>query len=99
MLAAAEPATTNIQLERTCDPDSIRQLEAAADRPITVGGPGLAGQALTARLVDELHLFLHPVLVGGGTAALPDGLRLDLDLIDERRFASGVVHLHHHVRR
>ena len=67
------------------------------ERDITVGGPELAGQALAAGLVDECHLFLAPVLMGGGTRALPDGLRLQMELLDERRFGSGVVHLHYRV--
>jgi dihydrofolate reductase len=75
------------------DPEVVRELKASADRDLTVGGPGLAAAALAARLVDELQLFLHPVIVGGGTAALPDGVHLDLELLDERRFASGVAFL------
>jgi dihydrofolate reductase len=75
------------------DPEEVRELKASATRDLTVGGPGLAAAALAAGLVDELELFLHPVIVGGGTAALPDGVRLDLELLDERRFASGVAFL------
>lgn len=60
---------------------------------IAVGGPDLAGQALAAGLVDEVQLFISPVVVGGGTRALPDGLHLDLELLEERRFGSGVVYL------
>jgi dihydrofolate reductase len=63
-----------------------------------VGGPELAGQALKAGLVDEVHLFVSPVVVGGGTRALPDGLRLDLELLDQRRFGNGVVQLHYGTR-
>ena len=70
-------------------------MKAASERDLTVGGSALAAQALQAGLVDELHLFLSPVVVGGGTRALPDGVRLPLELLDERRFASGVVHLHY----
>jgi dihydrofolate reductase len=91
--------TTRTTLERTFDPDSVRALVAAADRDVGMGGPTLAAYALAADLVDEVHLFLTPVLVGGGTRALPDGLHADLELLDEHRFASGVVHLHHRVRR
>jgi dihydrofolate reductase len=79
------------RLESRFDPDKVRQLKASAERDLTIGGPGLAAAALAAGLVDELELFLHPVVVGGGTAALPDGVRLDLELLEERRFASGVV--------
>jgi riboflavin biosynthesis pyrimidine reductase len=63
-----------------------------------VGGPNLAAQAITAGLVDELHLFLVPVVVGGGTRSLPDGIRLELELLDEHRFGNGVVHLHYRTR-
>jgi dihydrofolate reductase len=80
------------------DPDAIRQMKATADRDLTVGGPGLAAQALKAGLVDECHLFLTPIVVGGGTPALPTGVRLELDLLDERRFAGGVVHLHYRIK-
>jgi len=63
-----------------------------------VGGPGLAAQAIAAGLVDECHLFVAPVVVGGGTSALPDNVRLKLELLDERRFGNGVVHLHYRTR-
>jgi dihydrofolate reductase len=90
-LAAASSARTRI--ERSFEPEAIRRLKASAARDITVGGPDLAGQALAAGLVDELHLLLSPVTVGGGTRALPDGVRLELELLDERRFGNGVVFL------
>lgn len=71
-----------------------------SSRPdITVGGPGLAAQALRAGLVDECHLFLTPILVGGGTKSLPDQVRVQLELLAEHRFGSGVVHLHYRVGR
>jgi dihydrofolate reductase len=94
---AAVP-TTRTRLERTFDPGAVRELVAAADRDVSVGGPTLAAAALGAGLVDELHLFLVPTVVGGGTRALPDDVRLDLELVDEHRFAGGVVHLHHRPR-
>jgi riboflavin biosynthesis pyrimidine reductase len=81
------------RLERTFDPAAVRQLKSSARADISVGGPHLAAQALKAGLVDECHLFVTPVVVGGGTRALPDGLRLQLELLDVRRFGSGVVHL------
>jgi dihydrofolate reductase len=84
-------------IERDFDPDSIRQLTQSADRDLSVGGAELAAQAIKAGLVDEYHLFLNPVLVGGGTAALPDNIRLDLELVDEHRFPNGVVHLHYRI--
>jgi dihydrofolate reductase len=89
--------TARTQLERRFDPDAVRRLKETSERAITIGGPTLAAEALRAGLVDELHLFLHPVLVGGGTRALPAGLRQGLELRSERRFTSGVVHLHYRV--
>ena len=91
-------ATARTRLERAFEPDAVRAMKAAADRDITVGGAELAGQALAAGLVDECHLLLSPVVVGGGTRALPDGVRLNLELLGERRFGNGVVHLHYGVR-
>ena len=91
-------ASARTRIERVFDPDAIRQMKATADRDLTVGGPGLAAQALKAGLVDECHLFLTPIVVGGGTPALPTGVRLELDLLDERRFAGGVVHLHYRIK-
>ena len=75
-------ATARTRLERDFDPDAVRQLKAKEAHDLTVGGPGLAAQALAAGLVDELHLFVTPVVVGGGTKALPGGLRLELELLD-----------------
>jgi len=95
MLDAASSARTRI--EREFNPDVVRQLKAAATADISVGGPGLAAHALAAGLVDELHLFLNPVVVGGGTHALPAGRHLDLKLQDEHRFANGVVHLRYQI--
>ena len=91
-------SSARTRLEREFDPEAVRRLKASATRDLAVGGPELAAQALRAGLVDELHLFLNPVVVGGGTPALPDGLRLDLELLGERRFGNGVVHLHHRLR-
>jgi dihydrofolate reductase len=92
-----EASTARTRIEREFKPDAVRAMKTAAGRDLSIGGPGLAGQALQAGLVDELQLFLVPVVVGGGTRALPDGLRVDLELLGERRFASGVVYLHHRV--
>jgi dihydrofolate reductase len=91
-------STARTRIERELDPESLRRLKETSPSDLSIGGPELAAVALRAGLVDELHLFLAPVLVGGGNPALPDGLRLDLELIDVRRFASGFVHLHHAVR-
>ena len=90
-------ASERTRVERDFEPDTVRHLKATTERDISIGGPDLAGQALAAGLVDECHLFLAPLTLGGGTRALPDGLRTGLELLDERRFASGVVHLHHRV--
>lgn len=87
--------TARTRLERSFDPGAVRDLKAAADRDLTVGGPELAGQALRAGLVDEVHLVVCPVVVGGGTRALPDGARLRLDLLGLRRFGHGVAYLHY----
>jgi len=91
----AEVSSARTRIERDFDIDGIRQLKATADRDIGIGGPDLAAQAIEAGLVDELHLFLAPVVVGGGKPSLPDKVRLELELLDERRFANGVVHLHY----
>jgi dihydrofolate reductase len=81
------------RIEREFDPDMIRRLKATAEGDISVGGPDLAGQALRAGLIDEVHLFLNPIVVGAGNALLPDGFRQPLELLDTRRFANGVEYL------
>jgi dihydrofolate reductase len=83
------------RIEREFDIEAIRGLKTRAERDISVGGPGLAAQAIAAGLVDEWHLFVSPIVVGGGTPALPDGVVVRLELMDERRFRNGVVHLHY----
>ena len=92
------PASSSTRIERSFDPEGVRQLKASAERDISVGGPELAAEAFRAGLVDDCHLYLTPVLVGGGTRALPAGVRINLELLDERRFGSGVVHLSYRVR-
>jgi dihydrofolate reductase len=87
------PTTARTRVERAFDPEAVRALKAGAGRDLSVGGAGLAAHALAAGLVDEVALFLNPIVVGGGTRALPDGVRLPLQLVDERRFAGGVVYL------
>jgi dihydrofolate reductase len=89
------PASARTRIERDFEPEAIRQMKLAAARDISVGGPDLAGQALAAGLVDECHFFLAPILIGGGNRAFPDKLRLELELLDERCFGSGFVHLHY----
>ena len=84
------------RIEQNFDPAEIRQLKSATEHDMTVGGADLAGQAIKAGLVDELQLFLVPVIVGGGKRALPHGVRSDLELLDTRQFASGAVYLRYH---
>jgi dihydrofolate reductase len=81
------------RLEREFDPQAVRALKESAERDLSVGGPHLAAEALKAGLVDELNLYLVPVIVGGGNRALPDDLRMPLELQDERRFTNGTVYL------
>jgi dihydrofolate reductase len=88
-----KPSTANTRLERHFDPRAVSDLKAAADRDLIVGGPNLAAQALEAGLVDELQLFVWPVVLGGRNAALPTDTRVNLELLDEHRFSSGVIHL------
>ena len=92
-LDAASSERTRI--EREFDVGEIRRLKDASDADIAIGGAELAAQAMRAGLVDEIHLLLCPVVVGGGKRALPDDLRARLELLDERRFESGVAHLHY----
>jgi dihydrofolate reductase len=90
-LESASSARTRI--EHDFDPDAIRHLKATTERDITIGGPDLAAQALRAGLVDEIQLFLNPIVVGAGNPALPDDFRVPLELLDEHRFGNGVVYL------
>ena len=94
-LPAVSSAST--RLEREFDPDAVRRMKAEASLPLAVGGAELAGQALRAGLVDEVHLFVTPVTVGGGKRCLPADLRLRLQLLDTRPFDSGVVYLRYRV--
>jgi dihydrofolate reductase len=95
-LQEVESARTRI--EREFDPEAVRAMKASAGADISIGGPEIAGQAIRAGLVDECHLFLSPIVVGGGNPALPDGTRWPLELLGERRFGNGVVHLHYRTR-
>jgi dihydrofolate reductase len=85
-------STPRTHIERTFDPDQVRRLKAASERDLTVGGPRLAAAMLAANLVDELHAFIHPIIVGGGNPWLPPDLRIPLELAGERRLGS-VVHV------
>jgi dihydrofolate reductase len=86
-------SSARTRIERDFAPDAIRQMKAEAQRDISIGGATLAGEAIRAGLVDELHLIVNPIVVGGGLPSLPDGVRWRLDLLDERRFANGVVYV------
>jgi dihydrofolate reductase len=92
-----EAASARTRIEKTFDPEAVKELKATATSDITVGGPHLAAQALKAGLVDDCHLILVPAIVGGGIRALPDDVRVDLELVDEHRFAGGMVALHYRV--
>jgi len=88
-----EVSSERTRIERELDPDAVRALKDEADADIGIGGPHLAAAALRAGLVDEIGLLVSPVVVGGGNPALPDDVRIDLELLDERRFGNGVVYL------
>ncbi len=90
--------TANTRLERHLDPDAVHDQKAASRRDLLVGGPNIAAQALAAGLVDEVALFVWPLLLGGRNPALQIDTRVDLELFDEHRFASGVVHLRYRVQ-
>ena len=89
----AHATTARTRVERSFNPDAVRELKAGTDRNIGIGGATLAAAALRAGLVDECQLFVNPVAVGGGLRYLPDALNLRLDLLDEHRFGNGVVYL------
>lgn len=92
------PATARTRIERGFDPEVVRQMKATATRDMAVGGPGLAAHAIAAGLVDEFDLILAPVIVGGGTRALPDHVHAALEVVDERRFGNGMVYLSYRTR-
>jgi dihydrofolate reductase len=91
-------STGRTRLEHRFDPEAVRRQKRRAEADLGIGGSGLASQVLAAGLVDELQLFLTPVLVGGGTPFLASEVRIDLDLVEERRFAGGVVYLRYTLR-
>jgi dihydrofolate reductase len=86
------------RIEREFDPEAVRRMKAEAEQDLVVGGAELAGQAVAAGVVDELHLYLAPIVVGGGTRFLPDGVRVELELEEERRFKGGMVFLRYGTR-
>jgi dihydrofolate reductase len=94
-----EVTTPRTRLERALEPEAIRQLKAASVADLSIGGAELAATAFAGGLVDECHLFLGPIVVGSGKRALPAGIHIALELLAERRFASGVVHLHYRIRQ
>jgi dihydrofolate reductase len=95
-LEAASTARTLV--EREFDPEAVRQMKDVAGRDLIVGGPELAAQAFKAGLVDECHLFVVPMVVGGGKRSLPNNVRMKLELLDERRFGNGMVYLNYRIR-
>jgi dihydrofolate reductase len=92
-------STRKTQLERDFNPEAIRQLKEAAEQDILIGGPELAAHAFRSGLIDECQLFLVPIIVGGGKPALPDDVRLELELLEERRFGNGVVFLRYRTKQ
>jgi dihydrofolate reductase len=90
--------TARTTIEREFDPASVRAMKDAAGSDLSIGGPGLAADAFRAGLVDECHLFVVPIIVGGGKQSLPSGVCLELELLGEDRFAGGMVHLHYRAR-
>ncbi len=92
------PAAARTRVEREFEPEAVRALKDRSDRTLSVGGPALAAEAFRAGLVDELQLFVAPAIVGGGTRSLPDGVRLDLELVEERAFDGGMAYLRYRTR-
>jgi dihydrofolate reductase len=94
----AKPRSARTRIEREFDPDPVRRLKANAEHDLSVDGPELAAHAIWAGLVDEFQMIVSPAVVGGGKRFFPDGVRLDLELVEERRFGNGVVVLRYAVR-
>jgi dihydrofolate reductase len=92
-------STRKTKIERNFDPEAIRRLKESVEQDIHIGGAELAALAFRSGLIDECHLFITPLIVGGGKPALPDDVRLELELLDERRFDSGVVFLRYRTRQ
>jgi dihydrofolate reductase len=92
-----KPSSAKTRIERCFDPASIQRMKQTSERDISINGANLAGQAIEARLVDDIHLFITPVVIGGGKRALTANLQTNLDLLGVDRFQSGVIHLHYRV--
>lgn len=92
-------STRKTQIERNFDPEAIQKLKETSQHDIVIGGPELATQAFRAGLIDECHLFIIPIIVGGGKQSLPEGVRLELELLQERRFGNGMVFLRYRARQ
>ena len=92
-------STRNTQIERNFNPEAIKQLKKTVKHDILIGGPELAAHAFQSGLIDECHLFLTPIIVGGGKPSLPDRVRLELELLEERRFRNGTVYLRYQARQ
>jgi dihydrofolate reductase len=88
-------STARTRIERAFNPEAVSRMKSTAKQDIGIGGPGLAAEAFKAGLVDECHFFVAPIIIGGGKSAFPSGVRLSLDLLDERRFGNGMVYLHY----
>ena len=91
-------STPKTRLEREFDPQAVRDWKAQLPHDVSVGGPTLAAHAIRSGVVDEIHLFVVPIVIGGGKQVLPSNVRVELDLLDERRFANGMVYLRYHTR-
>ncbi len=91
-------STAKSRVERRFDPEAVREMKTAASRDLTIGGANLAAHAFRAGLIDECHLFIGPVIVGRGKPSLPSDLRIDLELLDERRFDNGIVYVRHRIK-
>ena len=90
-----EVTGTRTRIESEFEPDLIRKMKELSELNLTIGGPNIAGQAMNAGLVDDIHMIVHPIILGKGKRALPDNLRMRLELVGERRFKNGVVQLHY----
>ncbi|WP_019481406.1 dihydrofolate reductase family protein [Arthrobacter sp. TB 23] len=91
-------SSTKTRIQRTFDPEMVRRLKAESDHDLSVDGPNLAAQAIAAGLVDEYHMFITTSVVGGGKRFFPTGVRLDLELVQERAFSTGLIYARYRTR-